>query len=173
MSSLYQRVFFPRLLESSIGGEAAGKERAQALKSVHGEVLEIGFGTGLNLPYYPGGVTRLVALDPEDMLPEKVSQRIAAVNFPVQRVRQTGEQLPFNANRFDCVVTTWALCTIPDAASARVKCAGSFVQAGATSSTSTGAARIRGWPGFRTGLTRYGGSPASAAAATSTGRSTR
>ena len=118
MSSLYQRVFFPRLLESSIGGEAAGKERAQALKSVHGEVLEIGFGTGLNLPYYPGGVTRLVALDPEDMLPEKVSQRIAAANFPVERVRQTGEHLPFDAARFDCVVTTWTMCTIPDAPSA-------------------------------------------------------
>src|SRR5258708_7193175 len=118
MSSLYARVFFPRLLDSSIGGEAAGKERAQALKPVHGEVLEVRLRTRLNLPHYPPGGTRLVALDPEEMLPEKVSERIAAANFPVERMRQAGEHLPFDAGRFDCVVTTWALCSIADPAAA-------------------------------------------------------
>ncbi len=87
MLGLYRRFVFPWLLESSIGGEDSAKERAKALDPVHGEVLEVGFGTGLNLPHYPRGVTHLVALDLDEMLPEKVSQRIAAASFPVERVR--------------------------------------------------------------------------------------
>jgi ubiquinone/menaquinone biosynthesis C-methylase UbiE len=118
MRGIYGRFVFPRVLEFSIGGQDAAKERAKALESVYGEVLEVGFGTGLNLPHYPRSVTRLVALDPEEMLPQKVSQRIAAAGFPVERVRQSGERLPFGAARFDCVVTTWVLCTIADPAAA-------------------------------------------------------
>jgi hypothetical protein len=101
MRGLYGRFLFPWLLEFSVGGEDSAKERAKALESVYGEVLEVGFGTGLNLPHYPRSVTRLVALDPEEMLPQKVSQRIAAAAFPVERVRQSGERLPFGAGRFD------------------------------------------------------------------------
>jgi hypothetical protein len=93
MRGFYARIIFPRLLELSVGGEAFAKERAKALKAVHGEVLEVGFGTGLNLPHYPRSVARLVALDPEEMLPPKVSQRIAAASFPVERVQQAGEHL--------------------------------------------------------------------------------
>jgi ubiquinone/menaquinone biosynthesis C-methylase UbiE len=78
----------------------------------------VGFGTGLNLPRYPRSVARLVALDPEEMLPAKVSQRISAASFPVERVQQVGEHLPFPAGQFDCVVTTLTLCTIADPASA-------------------------------------------------------
>jgi ubiquinone/menaquinone biosynthesis C-methylase UbiE len=115
---LYARIIFPRLLGLSVGGEAFAKERAEALKSVHGEVLEVGFGTGLNLSHYPPSVTRLVALDPEEMLPAKVSQRIATASFPVERVQQVGEHLPFAKGRFDCVVTTLTLCTIADPVSA-------------------------------------------------------
>ena len=119
MRGLYAKVIFPRLLELSVGGERFARERAKALKCVHGEVLELGFGTGLNLPHYPaGGITRLVALDPEEMLPPKVSQRIAAASFPVERVQQVGEHLPFAAGSFDYVVTTLTLCTVADPASA-------------------------------------------------------
>ena len=88
------------------------------MQSAHGEVLEVGFGTGLNLPHYPRGVTRLVALDPEEMLPTKVARRVAAASFPVERVQHTGEHLPFAAGQFDCVVTTLTLCTVADPASA-------------------------------------------------------
>ena len=118
MAGLYRRFLFPWLLESSIGGEDAAKERAKALEPTYGEVLEVGFGTGLNLAHYPRSVARLVAIDPEEMLPQKVSERIAAAPFPVELIRQSGERLPFEANRFDCVVTTWTLCTIDDPASA-------------------------------------------------------
>lgn len=118
MRGFYARIIFPRLLELSLGGAHFAKERAKALKSVHGEVLEVGFGTGLNLPHYPRSVARLVALDPEEMLPPKVSERVAAVSFPVERVQQVGEHLPFPASSFDCVVTTLTLCTVADPLSA-------------------------------------------------------
>jgi SAM-dependent methyltransferase len=118
MRDLYAKIIFPRLLELSVGREAFAKERTKALKSVHGEVLEVGFGTGLNLSHYPASVTRLVALDPAEMLPAKVSQRIAAASFPVERMQQVGEHLPFTTGRFDCVVTTLTLCTIADPISA-------------------------------------------------------
>jgi SAM-dependent methyltransferase len=118
MPGFYARVIFPRALELSIGGAALGKERATALKSAHGGVLEVGFGTGLNLPHYPRSVTRLVALDPEEMLIAKVAHRIAAASFPAERLQQGGEHLPFAAGQFDCVVTTLTLCTIADPVSA-------------------------------------------------------
>ena len=118
VGGFYARVIFPWVLELSIGGTALATERATALKSAHGAVLEVGFGTGLNLPHYPRSVTRLVALDPEEMLPAKVARRIAAVSFPVERVQQIGEHLPFAAGQFDCVVTTLTLCTIADPVSA-------------------------------------------------------
>jgi ubiquinone/menaquinone biosynthesis C-methylase UbiE len=118
MRGFYARVIFPWVMELSVGGAAFAKERANALKSAHGEVLEVGFGTGLNLPHYPRGVARLVALDPEEMPPAKVAQRILAAGFPVERVQQAGEHLPFAAGQFDCVVTTLTLCTIADPVSA-------------------------------------------------------
>jgi ubiquinone/menaquinone biosynthesis C-methylase UbiE len=118
MTGLYRKFLFPRLLESSIGGADAAKERAKALEPAHGEVLEVGFGTGLNLPHYPRGVTRLVAVDPEEMLAQKVSERVAAAGFPVEVIRQGAERLPFETGRFDCVVTTWTLCSIGDPACA-------------------------------------------------------
>jgi SAM-dependent methyltransferase len=118
MCGLYTKIIFPRFLELSVGGNTFAKERIETLQSVHGEVLEVGFGTGLNLSHYPAGVTRLVALDPEEMLPAKVSQRVAAASFPVDRVQQAGEDLPFADGQFDCVVTTLTLCTIADPVSA-------------------------------------------------------
>ncbi len=87
--------------------------RSGTLARAHGEVLEIGFGTGLNLPHYPGSVRRLVALDPLDALPERVEGRIARAPFPVERFTLPAEGgLPFEDGRFDCVTMTWTLCSI-------------------------------------------------------------
>ena len=91
--------------------------RPEALSDARGEVLEVGFGTGLNLAYYPPHVTSLTALDPNatDGLPA-VAERLSAAPFAVEQchLRADGE-LPFDAGRFDTVVTTWTLCSIPDA----------------------------------------------------------
>jgi ubiquinone/menaquinone biosynthesis C-methylase UbiE len=94
--------------------------RPDTVSLASGEVLEVGFGTALNLRYYGPEVRTVTGLDP--MPTEgvaKVEDRIAAADFPIERavLRADGE-LPFDAGRFDTVVTTWTLCSIPDAQAA-------------------------------------------------------
>lgn len=99
-------------------------ERAATLADARGEVLEIGFGTGLNLRYYPAGLARLVAVDPLVGLDARVSARIAQAPFPVERHTLRAEGgLPFDAARFDRVVMTWTLCSIaePERALAEIR----------------------------------------------------
>ncbi len=94
--------------------------RPEALEAAHGEVLEVGFGTALNLEHYPSGVKSVTGLDPMDVgRVAAVSQRIREAAFPVERntLRADGA-LPFDSGRFDCIVTTWTLCSIPDVAAA-------------------------------------------------------
>lgn len=109
---------FPRLMDWGMGTRRFQEERRQALASVHGAVLEIGFGTGLNLPHYPKEVSSLTALEPANHLPRKVSRRLSEGFLQVNLVRESAEALPFESGRFDCVVSTWTLCTIPDAIAA-------------------------------------------------------
>jgi ubiquinone/menaquinone biosynthesis C-methylase UbiE len=108
---LYADVLFPRLMDLAL--RRFGELRAEALAHAHGDVLEIGFGTGLNLPHYPEAVTSITAVDPMDALRRRVERRVAASRAPVRRLVRSGEALPFASATFDCVVTTWTLCTIP------------------------------------------------------------
>jgi SAM-dependent methyltransferase len=87
--------------------------RPPTLDLAEGEVLEIGFGTGLNLAYYPGRVRSLAAVDPFDGLNQRVQERIAEAPFPVERFAvRADSRLPFDDGRFDCIVTTWTMCSI-------------------------------------------------------------
>jgi ubiquinone/menaquinone biosynthesis C-methylase UbiE len=94
--------------------------RPEAVVGARGDVLEIGFGTGLNLPHYSSEVRSLWGIDPmttEGVGP--VERRIANAPFPVERTAlRADDVLPFDSGRFDCVVTTWTLCSIPDARAA-------------------------------------------------------
>ena len=90
--------------------------RSDAIGAAEGEVLEIGFGTARNLEYYGSAVQSLVGLDPMDVSQvQSVQKRIDSVPFSVER-RALGADggLPFDQGRFDTVVTTWTLCSIPD-----------------------------------------------------------
>jgi SAM-dependent methyltransferase len=112
---IYARHIFPRVLEWTLGTPEVGEQRRLTLAAARGEVLEVGFGTGLNLPFYPENITNLVALDAESMLPERVRRRVGAATFPVEQVRlDAGGRLPFEDHRFDTVVTTFTLCSIGD-----------------------------------------------------------
>ena len=115
----YSTHIFPRILDWSLGTQVIREERRTALAPVYGHVLEIGFGTGLNLPCYPRQVTKLTTIDTEQMLGRRVAQRIKDAHMPVtQRKLDANSRLPFEDNSFDCVVTTFTLCSIRDAQSA-------------------------------------------------------
>jgi ubiquinone/menaquinone biosynthesis C-methylase UbiE len=110
---LYSDVIFPRLLDLMLGQRRLMECRRTALAAARGEVLEIGFGTGLNLTCYPTTVARLTIIDPARHLPARVEKRIQEVAFPVERAYLDAATLPFEAGRFDTIVSTWTLCTIP------------------------------------------------------------
>ena len=115
---VYAKYVFPHLMDWVMVSRRFQEQREKALMPLHGEVLEIGFGTGLNLPHYPSIVARIIALEPARLLPRKVSHRIADAPMPVKLVQGSAEHLPFHDRRFDCVLSTWTLCTIPDAPAA-------------------------------------------------------
>lgn len=112
---IYSDVLFPRALDMVLGQKRQMRERRETLSGAAGEVLEIGFGTGLNLSCFPEGVERLTVIDPSPMMKRKVQARIEAARMPVEKAYLTAESLPFDTDQFDCVVSTWTLCTIPDA----------------------------------------------------------
>ncbi len=94
--------------------------RPETVGLAEGEVLEVGFGTGRNLALYPSSVKSVTGLDP--LVTEGVAAvdaRVAEARFPVIRTALPADgALPFDAGRFDCVLTTWTLCSIPDASGA-------------------------------------------------------
>jgi ubiquinone/menaquinone biosynthesis C-methylase UbiE len=115
----YSKYLFPHLLEWALGNPRLGKYRRRALETARGRVLEVGFGTGLNLPYYPPSVSEITAIDSENLLAEKTAGRIKAAAVPVHFVRlDASGKLPFADAAFDSIITTWTLCSIDEVASA-------------------------------------------------------
>ena len=118
----YSKHVFPRLVEWSLGSELVREQRQSTLESLHGHVLEIGFGTGLNLSSYPPKVTKVTAVDSEILLPRRVAERIAGAGVPVEQFKvDAGGPLPFACEAFDGVVTTFTLCSIADVSSALIE----------------------------------------------------
>ncbi|MEO6327139.1 MAG: class I SAM-dependent methyltransferase [Thermoanaerobaculia bacterium] len=89
-------------------------ERKKTLAGVTGDVLEVGFGSGLNLPCYPASVRRVVGIDPSASSARLARKRIDAAPFTVEYLRLEGEKLEAPDASFDSVVSTFTLCTIPD-----------------------------------------------------------
>ena len=111
---MYASYIFPRLMDWVLSGERFQRERQRLLAAAEGVVLEIGFGTGLNLPHYPRTVTALHTVDPSTMLKERVADRVAHAPFAVHLQYLSAERLPYDDATFDCAVSTFTLCTIPD-----------------------------------------------------------
>jgi ubiquinone/menaquinone biosynthesis C-methylase UbiE len=116
---LYSKFVFPHLLDWGMGKPDLDRYRKDALAAASGETLEIGFGTGVNLPHDPASVKNLAAVDSEEMLPRRVQRRIEAAQFPVQlHYLDAQQRLPFADSSFDTIVTTFVLCSIEEPASA-------------------------------------------------------
>ena len=108
----YSQVIFPRLMDWSMAGPDMAKYRQEVLAQVQGEVLEIGFGTGLNLPYYPKRIRKITTVDPNPGVNQLAQKRIQESLMMVDHRVLSGEQLPMADNTFDSVVSTWTLCSI-------------------------------------------------------------
>ncbi len=109
---LYSRVIFPRLCEWAMSDPKMAALRGEALAAVAGEVLEIGFGTGLNLEHYSSQVRRIVAIEPGEGMNRLARRRIAQSRIEVDLHSQSALGMPFEPESFDWVVSTWTLCSI-------------------------------------------------------------
>lgn len=110
----YTRYVFPRLQDRIMAGGNFSKIRQKLLGDAYGETLEIGFGTGLNLPHYPPSVYRLTAIDSNPGMNRLAKKRIAGSAIDVRNETLNCQSVPFDDGTFDCVVSTWTLCSISD-----------------------------------------------------------
>lgn len=111
---LYERYALPRLIDWGMRAKVATAQRARFVPRARGRVLEIGLGSGLNLPYYGADVERLFAVDPSAQLRAMAERRARAVSFPVDFIGLDGAAVPLDNGAVDTVVSTWTLCTIAD-----------------------------------------------------------
>ena len=114
----YGEQVLPRVIDVACGMTLAVPLRQRVCEHLHGRVLELGFGSGLNVPYYPAAVTAVDAVEPSDVAWKLAERRLRAATVPVERAGLDGQSLPFADDSFDAVVSCWTLCTIPDVAAA-------------------------------------------------------
>ena len=110
----YEEQVLPRLVDATLSGKMFREKRARVTSRLEGDVLEVGFGSGRNVPHYPAEVKRVLAVDPAVVGRQLASRRVAASPVPVEYVGLDGQDLPVEDNSVDHVLTTWTLCTIPD-----------------------------------------------------------
>src|SRR5205823_553710 len=110
----YSQVVFPCLCDLVLRQPFLAKYRRDLLATVRGDILEIGFGTGLNLPHYPPHVQNIITVDPNPGMHRLARKRIKKAGIEVDQRVLSSEHLPFAAHAFDCVVSTFTLCSIDD-----------------------------------------------------------
>jgi len=111
----YDKYIMPRFINCACGSKPIMRQREKVVPQASGTVLEIGIGTGLNLPYYDARrVERLIGLDPSQESWELAGERAAHLEFDVEFIGLPGEQIPLEDDSVDTVLVTFALCTIPD-----------------------------------------------------------
>ena len=108
----------PRFIDIALGTKEFDGIRARVASYLDGEVLEVGFGSGRNVPHYPAGVKRVRAIDPATLGRRLAAGRVSASSVPVEYVGLDGQRLPLDDMSVDHVLVTWTLCTIPDVSTA-------------------------------------------------------
>ena len=116
--SFFSHVIVPRLCDFLLNKSLLVRHRRGLLACAYGDVVEIGFGTGLNLPYYLDRVDKLTAVDPNPGMHRLAQKRIRQRGIEVDQHVLGGERLPFEDGHFDCAVSTFTLCSIEDVAQA-------------------------------------------------------
>ena len=111
---LWERHLLPRVINACNNGPHVRQVRERMCGGLTGEVVEIGFGSGLNAPYYPPAVSRVLAVEPSDVGWGLAAGRVAASRVPVERIGLDGQALPLPDHSVDSALSSWTLCTIPD-----------------------------------------------------------
>ncbi|MGH8635487.1 MAG: class I SAM-dependent methyltransferase [Burkholderiales bacterium] len=112
--SFYDRWILPWVLDLAMRNKEARRYRERVIPRARGRVLEVGAGSGLNLPFYGNEVDHLFALEPSPELRKMAGRRTRSARFTVEFLDRTAEEIPLERAIVDTVVTTWTLCTIPD-----------------------------------------------------------
>jgi len=112
----YTTKILPGFMDRATSSPETEVLRQEVLAPARGRLLEIGFGTGRNVPHFPSSVTSVVGLDPNPGVEKLARPRMSAASIPVDLRMGAGEQLPFPDGSFDTVVTTLVLCSVEDAA---------------------------------------------------------
>ena len=117
--SLWAKHVLPGLIERAASGPAILDERRRWIPRAHGQVLELGIGSGLNLPFYdPARVTAVTGIDPSVPLLRRAAPRAARAPVPVSLVEGWAERLPFDPGAFDSAIVTYSLCSMDEPARA-------------------------------------------------------
>lgn len=111
---IYENWLLPRLIDLCMRNREVGAYRERVVPQAKGRVLEIGIGSGLNLPFYGAGVERLYGLDPSETLLDMTRGRESEVACPLELIQSGAEEIPLDARSVDAVVMTFTLCSIPD-----------------------------------------------------------
>lgn len=114
LSQLWESRVVPRLVDVALKGKDVGELRDEVCVGLRGNVLELGFGGGLNVRSYPDAVTRIDAVEPSDLGWEMSQRRRHRTTVPINRVGLDGQHLDAPDNAYDSVLCTFTLCTIPD-----------------------------------------------------------
>jgi len=118
MTGWWGRQVVPRLLDVVLDNDEVGKLRAMTCAGLQGDVLEVGFGSGLNIAHYPSAVTSVSAVEPSDVAWRKAVPRVEAGRTVVRREGLDGQRLAVPDASHDSALSTFTLCTIPDAGAA-------------------------------------------------------
>ena len=110
----YENEVLPRLINLAMSSRELDPIRARVSGSLKGEVLEVGFGSGLNVPHYPSGVTRVKAIDPSAVGRTLAAERVSVRGIPVEYIGTDGQAMSLPSASIDHVITTWTLCSIPE-----------------------------------------------------------
>jgi SAM-dependent methyltransferase len=114
----YNKYVVPRVVSVALNAPPLRQLRERVCAGLAGDVVEIGFGSGLNVPYYPASVASVAAIEPADVGWGMAAKRVGRSPVPIKRAGLDGESLPFEDDQFDSALSTWTLCTIPDAVAA-------------------------------------------------------
>jgi len=117
--SFYEERVLPHLINWACSTSPQKKQREKIVHLAQGDVLEIGFGTGLNLPYYDRErVRKIFGLEPSEGMRRKARPNVKESGLDVESIDLPGEQIPLEADSVDTVLVTYTICTIPDALAA-------------------------------------------------------